>query len=71
LILVSLFAAPRLYLDNQALIDAQVAKTSDLVQAHVGKGRQVAQEQWSSVYNKAEQFAKDKGLLKKTPLKTE
>ncbi|KAF9903806.1 reticulon-like protein of the endoplasmic reticulum [Linnemannia zychae] len=71
LILVSLFAAPRLYLDNQTLIDAQVAKTSDLVQAHVGKGRQVAQEQWTSVYSKAEQFAQDKGLLKKASLKTE
>lgn len=71
MIIISLFAAPRLYLDNQVLIDAQVAKTNDLVQAHVGKGRQVAQEQWNSVYNKAEQFAKDKGILKKAPLKTE
>ncbi|KAG0286492.1 reticulon-like protein of the endoplasmic reticulum [Linnemannia gamsii] len=71
LILVSLFAAPRLYLDNQTLIDAKVAQSSDLIQAHLGKSRQVAQEQWSSAYNKAEQFAKDKGLLKKTPLKTE
>ncbi|GJJ76010.1 hypothetical protein EMPS_08368 [Entomortierella parvispora] len=71
LILVSLFAAPRLYLDNQALIDAHVAKTNELVQQHVGKGRQVAQEQWTSVYSKAEQFAKDKGLLKKSAVKTE
>ncbi|KAI1311877.1 reticulon-like protein of the endoplasmic reticulum [Mortierella claussenii] len=71
LILVSLFAAPRLYLDNQALIDAQVAKTNDLVQARVGKGRQVAQEQFNSVYSKAEQFAKDKGLLKKADKKLE
>ncbi|KAF9129072.1 reticulon-like protein of the endoplasmic reticulum [Mortierella sp. 14UC] len=71
LILVSLFAAPRLYLDNQTVIDAHVAKTNNLLQAHVGKGRQVAQEQWTSVYSKAEQFAKDKGLLKKAPLKTE
>jgi hypothetical protein len=55
MILVSLFAAPRLYLDNQKVIDE-----------HVGKGRQVAQEQWSAVYSKAEQFAQDKGLLKKT-----
>ncbi|KAG0050842.1 Reticulon-4 [Gryganskiella cystojenkinii] len=71
LILISLFAAPRLYLDNQALIDAHVAKTNDLVQQHVGKGRQVAQEQWTSVYSKAEQFAKDKGLLKKSAVKVE
>jgi len=71
LILISLFAAPRLYLDNQALIDAQVAKTNDLVQAHVGKGRQVAQEQWNSVYSKAEHFAKEKGILKKSDKKTE
>ncbi|KAG0274872.1 reticulon-like protein of the endoplasmic reticulum [Linnemannia exigua] len=71
LILVSLFAAPRLYLDNQTLIDAHVAKTNDLVQAHVGKGRQVAQEQWTATYSKVEQFAKDKGLLKKAPVKTE
>ncbi|KAF9156341.1 reticulon-like protein of the endoplasmic reticulum, partial [Mortierella sp. AD010] len=71
LILVSLFAAPRLYLDNQALIDAHVAKTNDLVQAHVGKGRQVAQEHFNSVYSKAEQFAKDKGLLKKSDKKVE
>ncbi|KAG0295434.1 Reticulon-4 [Dissophora globulifera] len=71
MILVSLFAAPRIYLDNQAVIDAQVAKTNDLVQAHVGKGRQMAQEQWTSVYSKAEQFAADKGILKKSDKKTE
>ncbi|KAK3826134.1 MAG: Reticulon-domain-containing protein [Benniella sp.] len=55
MVLVSLFAAPRLYLDNQKVIDE-----------HVGKGRQLAQEQWSAAYSKAEQFAQDKGLLKKT-----
>ncbi|KAF9906502.1 reticulon-like protein of the endoplasmic reticulum [Lobosporangium transversale] len=71
LILVSLFAAPRIYLDNQTLIDTQVAKTSNLVQAHVGKGRQVAQEQFNSVYSKAEQFAKEKGLVKKSDKKLE
>ncbi|KAG0320878.1 reticulon-like protein of the endoplasmic reticulum [Dissophora globulifera] len=71
LILISLFAAPRLYLDNQVLIDAQVAKTNDLVQAHVGKGREMAQEQWNTVYSKAEQFAKEKGILKKSDKKIE
>ncbi|KAF9113299.1 reticulon-like protein of the endoplasmic reticulum [Mortierella sp. AM989] len=71
LILISIFAAPRLYLDNQTLIDTHVAKTNNLVQAHVGKGRQVAQEQFNSVYSKAEQFAKDKGLLKKADKKIE
>lgn len=71
LILISLFAAPRLYLDNQALIDAQVAKTNDLLHAHVGKGREMAQEQWNTVYSKAEQFAKEKGILKKSDKKTE
>ncbi|KAI1298193.1 hypothetical protein EDD11_006875, partial [Mortierella claussenii] len=63
-VLVSLFAVPRIYIDNQQLIDSQVAKTNDLVQEHVGKGRQVAQDQWTAVYSKAEQFAQDKGLLK-------
>lgn len=71
LITVTLFAAPRIYLDNQALIDAHVAKTSDLVQAHVDKGRQTAQSHWSNVYTQAEQFAKDKGILKKSDKKTE
>ncbi|KAF9911296.1 reticulon-like protein of the endoplasmic reticulum [Linnemannia zychae] len=71
MILVSLFAAPRIYIDNQTVIDAQVAKTNELVQAHVGKGRQIAQEQFSAVYNKAEQFAKEKGILKKDDKKTE
>ncbi|KAF8984999.1 reticulon-like protein of the endoplasmic reticulum [Entomortierella lignicola] len=71
LILISLFAAPRLYLDNQTVIDAHVAKTNDLVQAHVGKGRQLAQDNLYSVYSKAEQFAKEKGLLKKTDKKLE
>ncbi|KAI7816704.1 Reticulon-domain-containing protein [Gamsiella multidivaricata] len=71
MIIISLFAAPRIYLDNQSLIDANVAKTNNLVQQHVGKGRQVAQEQWSSVYTKAEQFAKDKGLMKKSDKKLE
>ncbi|KAF9417206.1 Reticulon-4 [Entomortierella beljakovae] len=71
LILISLFAAPRIYLDNQVLIDAHVAKTNDLVQAHVGKGRVVVQEQWNTVYSKAEQFAQEKGLLKKADKKQE
>jgi len=71
MILVSIFAAPRIYLDNQAVIDAQVAKTNGLVQAQVGKGRQLAQEQWTSVYSKAEQFAADKGILKKSDKKME
>lgn len=65
MVLVSLFAAPRIYLDNQTLIDAQLAKANELAQAHVGKGREAAQQQWSNVYSKAEQFAQDKGLLKK------
>ncbi|KAG0366738.1 Reticulon-domain-containing protein [Gamsiella multidivaricata] len=67
MILVSLFAVPRLYIDNQTLIDAQVAKANGLVQEHVEKGRQMAQEQW----NKVEGFAKSKGLLKKSEIKTE
>ncbi|KAG0026552.1 Reticulon-like protein [Podila clonocystis] len=71
LILIFFFAAPRLYLDNQTVIDAQVAKTSELAQQHVGKTRQMVQEQWTSVYSKAESFAKDKGLLKKSEKKTE
>ncbi|KAF9939044.1 Reticulon-like protein [Modicella reniformis] len=70
-VLVSLFAAPRIYLDHQTLIDAHVAKTNDLVQAHVGKGRSAAQQQWNTVYSKAEQFAKDKGIIKKSDKKTE
>ncbi|KAK3843106.1 MAG: Reticulon-domain-containing protein, partial [Linnemannia gamsii] len=65
MILVSLFAAPRIYIDNQTVIDAQMAKTNEIVQAHVGKGRQIAQEQFSAVYTKAEQFAQDKGIMKK------
>ena len=71
LILISLFAAPRLYLDNQVLIDAHVAKTNELVQAHVGKGRQAAQEQFNTVYSKVEQLAREKGLLKKSDKKIE
>ncbi|KAF9377016.1 Reticulon-like protein [Podila verticillata] len=71
LILIFFFAAPRLYLDNQTLIDSQVAKTSELAQQHVGKGRQLVQEQWTTVYSKVETFAKDKGLLKKSDKKTE
>ncbi|KAF9585065.1 reticulon-like protein of the endoplasmic reticulum [Lunasporangiospora selenospora] len=70
-VIVSLFAAPRIYLDNQTLIDAHLAKANEAVQAQVGKGRQVAQEQWTTVYSKAEQFAKDKGILKKSEKKTE
>ncbi|KAF9918706.1 Reticulon-4 [Lobosporangium transversale] len=64
-VLISLFTFPRLYIDNQTLIDSHVAKTSDLVQEQVGKGRQKAQEHLSSVYTKAEQFAQSKGLMKK------
>ncbi|KAG0097538.1 Reticulon-like protein [Podila epicladia] len=71
LILIFLFAAPRLYLDNQTVIDAQVAKTSELAHQHVGKGRQMVQEHWTSAYSKAETFAKEKGLLKKSEKKTE
>ncbi|KAF8936512.1 Reticulon-domain-containing protein [Dissophora ornata] len=71
MILVSIFAAPRLYLDNQELIDAHVANTNDLVQARMDKGRQMAQEQWTTVYSKGEQFAKDKGILKQSEKKTE
>ncbi|KAF8939387.1 Reticulon-domain-containing protein [Dissophora ornata] len=71
MILISLFAAPRLYLDNQTLVDAHLAKANDLVQAHVGKGREVAQGHWDTVYSKAEQFAKEKGLLKKSDKKIE
>ncbi|KAF9082671.1 reticulon-like protein of the endoplasmic reticulum [Mortierella sp. AD031] len=71
MVLVSLFAAPRIYLDNQTVIDSQVAKTNEIVQAHVGKGRQLAQRQFSAVYEKAEQFAQDKGLMKKSEKKTE
>ncbi|KAF9963249.1 Reticulon-like protein [Modicella reniformis] len=59
MVLVSLFAAPRLYLDHQELIDTQVVK-----------GRQIAQDQWTAAYSKAELFAQDKGILKK-PVKTE
>ncbi|KAI8360954.1 Reticulon-domain-containing protein [Mortierella sp. GBAus27b] len=70
-VLVSLFAAPRIYIDHQALIDSHVAKTNDLVQAHVGKGREAVQQQWNVVYSKAEQFAQDKGLLKKSEKKLE
>ncbi|KAG0241977.1 Reticulon-domain-containing protein [Mortierella sp. GBAus27b] len=55
MILVSLFTAPRLYLDNQELIDG-----------HVDTGRKLAQDQWNTTYSKVEQFAQDKGLLKKT-----
>ncbi|KAF8984875.1 reticulon-like protein of the endoplasmic reticulum [Entomortierella lignicola] len=55
LILISLFAAPRLYFDNQSLIDGHVAKTNDLVQGHL-----------NTAYSKVEQFAQEKGLLKKT-----
>lgn len=65
MILISAFAAPPLYLDNQVVIDAHIAKTNDLVQQHVGKGRQLVSEQWSGVSSKVEQFAKDKGLLSK------
>ncbi|KAF9325335.1 reticulon-like protein of the endoplasmic reticulum, partial [Podila minutissima] len=71
LILIFFFTAPRLYRDNQTVIDAQVAKTSELAHQHVDKGRQMAQEQWTSVYSKAETFAKEKGLLKKSEKKTE
>ncbi|KAF9180286.1 reticulon-like protein of the endoplasmic reticulum [Haplosporangium sp. Z 767] len=71
MIIVSLFAAPRLYLDNQTMIDAHVSKTNELVQAHVGKGRKVAQEQWTNAYSKAEKFAHDKGIMKKSDKKME
>ncbi|KAG0255178.1 reticulon-like protein of the endoplasmic reticulum [Mortierella polycephala] len=71
LIVVVLFTAPRLYLDNRAVIDANLAKTNDLVQTHVGSSCQVAQEQLGMVYTKAENFAKGKGLLKKDDKKTE
>ncbi|KAF9978536.1 reticulon-like protein of the endoplasmic reticulum [Actinomortierella ambigua] len=70
-ILISLFAFPRLYLDNQTVIDAQVAKTNELVQAHVGKGRQIVQEQWTNVSSKVETLARDRGLLKKSDKKLE
>ncbi|KAG0252633.1 reticulon-like protein of the endoplasmic reticulum [Mortierella polycephala] len=71
MIIVSLFAAPRLYLDNQTVIDAQMAKTNELVYAHVDQGRKVAQEQWTNAYSKAEKFAQDKGLMKKSDKKME
>jgi len=70
-ILVSLFAAPRIYIDNQTVIDAQMAKTNEIMQAHVGKGIQIAQDQFSAVYTKAEQFAQEKGIMKKSEKKTE
>ncbi|KAF9166523.1 reticulon-like protein of the endoplasmic reticulum [Mortierella sp. AD010] len=60
IVLISLFAAPRLYLDNQALIDGHVAKTNDLVQGHL-----------NTAYSKAEQFAKEKGLMRKGDIKNE
>ncbi|KAF9431750.1 reticulon-like protein of the endoplasmic reticulum [Entomortierella beljakovae] len=60
MILVSLFAAPRLYLDNQELIDSHVAKTNDVVMGHV-----------NTAYSKVEQFAQEKGLMKKSDIKTE
>ncbi|KAF9160822.1 reticulon-like protein of the endoplasmic reticulum [Actinomortierella ambigua] len=69
-ILVSLFAFPRLYLDNQTVIDAQLAKTNQLVQAHVGKGRQIVQEQWTNVSSKVETIARDR-LSKKSDKKQE
>ncbi|KAF9984433.1 reticulon-like protein of the endoplasmic reticulum [Mortierella antarctica] len=71
MILVSLFAAPRIYLDNQQVIDTHLAQTNNIVQAHVGKGCKMAQEQWTNVYTKAEHFAQEKGLLKKTETKQE
>jgi hypothetical protein len=71
MILISLFAAPRLYLDNQALIDAHVAKTNDLVQQHVGKGRSVAQGHWTNAFSKVEQFAQTRGLMSKKVEKAE
>ncbi|KAF9570792.1 hypothetical protein EC968_001392 [Mortierella alpina] len=71
MILVSLFAAPRIYLDNQQVIDTHLAQTNNIVQAHVGKGCQMAQEKWTNVYTKAEHFAHEKGLLKKTETKQE
>ncbi|KAF9349966.1 reticulon-like protein of the endoplasmic reticulum [Mortierella sp. AD094] len=60
IILISLFAAPRLYLDNQSLIDGHVAKTNDLVQGHL-----------NTAYSKVEQFAQEKGLVKKADIKSE
>ncbi|KAF9932553.1 Reticulon-like protein [Linnemannia zychae] len=71
MILVSLFALPRIYLDNQTVIDAQVSKTNEIVTAQMDKGKQIAQKQFSAVYNKAEQFAKEKGIMKKSDKKTE
>ncbi|KAG0332151.1 reticulon-like protein of the endoplasmic reticulum [Podila humilis] len=71
MILVTLFATPRLYLDNQTLIDTHVAKTSTLAQEHLGRGRQMAQDQWTNVYSKVETLAKEKGLMKKSEKKTE
>ena len=69
MILISVFAAPRLYLDNQVIVDAHIAKTNDLVQQHIGKGHQLVTEQWTGVSSKVEQFAKDKGLLSKKKAK--
>lgn len=71
LILISLFAAPRIYLDNQTVIDAHVVKTYGVVQAQAEKGRVVVQDQWNNVYSQAEKFAQDKGLLKKADKKQE
>ncbi|KAG0239591.1 reticulon-like protein of the endoplasmic reticulum [Actinomortierella wolfii] len=71
MIAVSLFAFPRLYLDNQTVIDAQVAKTNDLVQTHIGKGRKVVQEHWTNVSSKVETIARERGLIKKSDKKLE
>ncbi|KAF9180939.1 reticulon-like protein of the endoplasmic reticulum [Haplosporangium sp. Z 767] len=70
-IVVVLFVVPRLYLDNRAVIDANLAKTNELVQARVSSSCQIAQEQLRMVYTKAENLAKEKGLLKKDGKKTE
>ncbi|KAF9425978.1 Reticulon-like protein [Podila epigama] len=71
LILVTVFATPRLYLDNQTVIDAHVAKTAELAQTHLGKTREVVHGHFTTVYTKVETIAKEKGLLKKSEKKTE
>ncbi|KAF9585519.1 reticulon-like protein of the endoplasmic reticulum [Lunasporangiospora selenospora] len=65
-VVVSFFAMPRIYLDNQAVIDAHVAKTCDLVHEHTAKGCKMAETQWNSVYTRTETMLQEKGLLKKT-----
>ncbi|KAG0050201.1 reticulon-like protein of the endoplasmic reticulum [Gryganskiella cystojenkinii] len=71
LVLISLFAAPRLYLDNQVIVDAHIAKTNDLLQQHVGKGREIANTHFSGIYSSIELFAQSKGLLTKKKIEKE